>query len=390
MEDNMTSIERIEAAINLKEADRVPSDPLNCYILPYRGGISIKDMFFNPQKLIEATIKGRQIVGEGDMIDPNITTFDHLSMWPKSGWSQFNAHWEFSDDFPPKGNIPSFFEKTIIEDYDDVMERGFATLLFNKKIGKRSLQMPLEDILYYNFDYLKVYADAWAKYVRQYQVPLLMGGRCCHPLDLLQYHRGYSTLAADIMNNPEKVKEVLWWMTDYEAVLGMKEAMIMGASEGVPGADKVFMINGGPPGLSPDMWAEFYYPMAKRAIDMVVKRGFRVHLHWDNDLTLMLDTMKDLTKGLPKGKMILDLEKTNMKKAKEILGDRLCLYGNVSTTLLIFGTPKDVEKQCRQLIEDCAGGGGYILATECEVPWDGKPENVRAIIETAKKYGRYK
>jgi len=85
-----------------------------------------------------------------------------------------------------------------------------------------------------------------------------------------------------------------------------------------------------------------------------------------------------------------DLEKTDMKKAKEVLGDKVCLYGNVPSSILVYGTVHDVEKYCRTLIENCAEGGGYILSTECETPWNAKPENVKAIIDTAIEYGQYR
>ena len=86
---------------------------------------------------------------------------------------------------------------------------------------------------------------------------------------------------------------------------------------------------------------------------------------------------------------MLDLEKTDMKKAKDVLGDKLCIYGNVPSALLVYGSVEEVDGYCRQLIEDCASGGGFILGSECEVPWDSKPENVRAVIEAASKYGVY-
>jgi len=56
----------------------------------------------------------------------------------------------------------------------------------------------------------------------------------------------------------------------------------------------------------------------------------------------------------------------------------------------VHGAVNDVKKYCKKLIEDCAEGGGFILSTECETPWDAKPENVKAIIDSAKKYGKYK
>jgi uroporphyrinogen-III decarboxylase len=35
-------------------------------------------------------------------------------------------------------------------------------------------------------------------------------------------------------------------------------------------------------------------------------------------------------------------------------------------------------------------GGGFILSTECETPWNAKPENVRAMLDSAHQFGRYK
>jgi len=62
----------------------------------------------------------------------------------------------------------------------------------------------------------------------------------------------------------------------------------------------------------------------------------------------------------------------------------------VPSTLLVYGTPDEVDKYCKRLIDDCAPGGGYVLSTECETPWDSKPENVRAICQAAVKHGQYR
>ena len=51
--------------------------------------------------------------------------------------------------------------------------------------------------------------------------------------------------------------------------------------------------------------------------------------------------------------------------------------------------PEEVDAYCKQLIEDCAEGGGYVLGSECEVPWDAKRENVKAMKDAAIKYGQY-
>ena len=388
-EEAMTSIERVYTAMNLKEPDRVPADPLNIYILAYQGGISLKEFMYDPKKAVRATEIAWKKIGKGDQVYPGVLIMDHHMFPCKSAWDPYTLHWEIFDEFPPKGNIPNFYETEIIEDYDDILERGFSTILLSRKINVKTLEKPIDEILYYAFEYPKIHAQEWRKLAEKHQIPFTCGGRACIPLDLLQYYRGFTNLVKDIHECPDKVKEMCEWLLEWEIISGLTEATIMGAGE-VPGAEKILWINGGPPGMSPYIFEEFFWPTAKKGIDMIVKRGFSVHCHWDNDLTPHLELMTDIAKGLPKGRIVLDLEKTDMKKAKEILGDKVCLYGNVPSSLLIHGSPHDVKKYCKKLIEDCADGGGFILSTECETPWNAKPENVKAIIDSAKEYGKYK
>jgi uroporphyrinogen-III decarboxylase len=121
-------------------------------------------------------------------------------------------------------------------------------------------------------------------------------------------------------------------------------------------------------------------------IDIFINRGFKVWNHWDNDHTPFLETIKTITDGIPKGKIVMDFEKTDMKKAKEVLGDTVTIYGNVPSAMLVYGSVEENEAYCKQLIEDCAEGGGFILGAECEGPWDSKPENVRTMFKAAEKY----
>ena len=72
--------------------------------------------------------------------------------------------------------------------------------------------------------------------------------------------------------------------------------------------------------MPPDLYDKLYIPIAKKMIDAWVERGFNVWCHWDNDLTADLASIKTLADGLPKGRLLIDFEKTDMKQAKEILG----------------------------------------------------------------------
>jgi len=49
----------------------------------------------------------------------------------------------------------------------------------------------------------------------------------------------------------------------------------------------------------------------------------------------------------------------------------------------------NIKEGCRQLIETCARGGGYILAGAVHMD-KGDPDNLRAMMEAAKEYGVYR
>ena len=75
---------------------------------------------------------------------------------------------------------------------------------------------------------------------------------------------------------------------------------------------------------------------------------------------------------------------TDMCKAKEILGDRMCLMGDVPAPLFTVGSAEEVAAYCRRLIDSV--GGGLILAAGCSIPDNARFENVKAMVDTAKDY----
>ena len=82
-------------------------------------------------------------------------------------------------------------------------------------------------------------------------------------------------------------------------------------------------------------------------------------------------------------------DQTDMARAKRVLGDTACIAGNVPTSLMCTGTPQAVKEYCRNLIEVCGQGGGYVLTGGASAT-EAKPENLHAMMEAAKEYGVYK
>ena len=84
---------------------------------------------------------------------------------------------------------------------------------------------------------------------------------------------------------------------------------------------------------------------------------------------------------LPARSCIVELDSTtDIFKAKEILGDHMCIMGDVPPPLLSLGTPDEVTHYCKRLIREI-GPAGFILSSGCDVPPDAGIENVRAMVE---------
>ena len=133
------------------------------------------------------------------------------------------------------------------------------------------------------------------------------------------------------------------------------------------------------------MFEDMCWPWTKKIILEFLKDDCIIILHLDGNWEPFYHFFQDL----PPKRTIMELEFTDMKKAKKILGNTLCLKGNVSPTDLAFGSEAVVRDRCKQLIDDCGSGGGFILSSGCEAPVNAKPENIEAMIDVAVTYGKY-
>jgi uroporphyrinogen decarboxylase len=80
----------------------------------------------------------------------------------------------------------------------------------------------------------------------------------------------------------------------------------------------------------------------------------------------------------------------NLVELKKLYGDKLILKGNLHTTdVMLRGSVDDVVAASKKAIDDAGAGGGFILSTGDQCGRDTPDENIRAMVETARTYGRY-
>jgi len=80
----------------------------------------------------------------------------------------------------------------------------------------------------------------------------------------------------------------------------------------------------------------------------------------------------------------------DLAEIKQAHGHQIALMGNLHTTdVMLLGTPEDVARAARAAIDAAGAGGGFILSTGDQCGRDTPDENIFALIEVARTYGRY-
>ena len=131
---------------------------------------------------------------------------------------------------------------------------------------------------------------------------------------------------------------------------------------------------------------EFVWPDLEYITRTAIESGLTVLLHCDTNWTRALD----LFKRLPPRSCILELDgDSDIFKAKEVLGDHLCIMGDVPAYLLAFRSKDEVLAYCRRLIKGVGRGGGFILSSGCSIPANARVENVAALREAVDEWGEY-
>jgi uroporphyrinogen-III decarboxylase len=136
--------------------------------------------------------------------------------------------------------------------------------------------------------------------------------------------------------------------------------------------------------MSQKQFDTFYWPSLRKVINALIDEGLVVSLFAEGSYNSRLDSVNEF----PKGAVTWMFDQTDMKRAKEMLGNNCGIIGNIPSSLFVTGTPREVKEYSRKLIEICAPGGGYKLGPGAAAN-EAKLENIQAMVDAAREYGVY-
>jgi len=139
--------------------------------------------------------------------------------------------------------------------------------------------------------------------------------------------------------------------------------------------------------FSPEFLKKEFFQRAKKLVDTWHKYNIKCIFHSDGDYRSILDDL--ILAGYDGIHSMEPLAGWDLGQVKKQHSE-LVLIGNIDISqLLPNGTRQEVIAATKVAIDNAARGGGYILATCSEIHNSCKLENIIAMVETAWKYGKY-
>jgi len=362
---------RIRNAIELRPVDRIPFVFMGTAFAPRYMGVSMADFCADPEVRVDVTLAAMDRLG-GE--------FDGINSLPAGSiTAALSIAWLSRVAVPgrdlPEDSLWQVRETEVmtVDDYDTIIDRGWLTFMMEympRVIDPADLQA--------HGAWLERNLTDVVRRVRERGYVPVSGGGTTIPFECLCGGRSMEEFFLDLHRIPDKVKAAL------DAMLpGLIQIGVDGARRsGVP-AVWVGGWRAASAMLSPKMWNEFVFPYYLEMVTRLAEHDVVSVLHFDHDWTRDLSRLREL----PARRCLLNLDGwTDIRRAKEILGDHMAIMGDVPAPLLSTGTPDDVYAYVRDLARD-VGPAGLILCPGCDAPIDAKPENMEAFAAASLEFG---
>jgi len=150
--------------------------------------------------------------------------------------------------------------------------------------------------------------------------------------------------------------------------------------------DGDFCDNRGPT-MGPQLFRRFCFPSIKRTAEAIHAKGGWDVKHSDGNNWLILDDF--IEAGVDGWQGIQPRIGMDLKLLKERYGDKLCFFGGGDVDTLVDGTPADVADQVRYALRYAGHRGGLVIGSGNTIAPGVKHQNFLAMIRAAHELGVY-
>jgi uroporphyrinogen decarboxylase len=386
-----TSYERVKAALEHREPDRVPFDLGSSGVT----GINIKCLnnLRNYLGLKKKGLKLFDVVSQTAIVDDDLIEklkIDVKSAPPKSPikknilekkvWSEAE-HYKLIDELGIGWKMP--------------IEGGHFFDLYKNPLKDAET---VEDIENYpwpdaldpeRYTDLKKRAD---HIVYKEKKAYMLGRHFAGMWETAMWMTGYEKFFMDmyfnkklihaIMNKMTELK-MLYWEKALETV--GKNVLVVSTADDL-GTQKSLLV-------SPESYKELIWPYHKKLFQFIKKKAKSkayIFYHCDGAIKeaipLLLEAGIDILNPVQ-----VQCKGMDTKMLKKEFGKDLIFWGALadSQSILPFGTPEEVREETKRRIDDLAPGGGWIAAPIHNIQSEVPPENIMVMWKTLQEHGVY-
>lgn len=143
--------------------------------------------------------------------------------------------------------------------------------------------------------------------------------------------------------------------------------------------------------ISPRMYRRLLKPIHADYIAFIKKHTHaRVFFHSDGDVFDLVEDFIEIGVDILNPIQTSAGKMADLAELKKRYGKHICFCGAIDTQhILPNGSPEQVRREVRRVVEALAPGGGYLLAAVHTIPDETPPENILAMVDAAQEFGRY-
>jgi uroporphyrinogen decarboxylase len=214
---------------------------------------------------------------------------------------------------------------------------------------------------------------------------LVLGAGLVHQI---QFMRGYAASLEDLIVAPDFVRAFMERYADFWVCMTERALQEVGDLVDLAMFGDDLGTQRGPV-MNPSLYRRLIKPYHARMVQTIKRFGKPVLLHSCGSVAAFIPDFIEV--GLDALHPI-QVSAKNMESAKlkREFGRDITFWGGVDTQrVLPLGTPQEVREEVRRRIADLGPGGGYVLGAVHNIQAEVPVDNILAMFEAAREFGRY-
>src|SRR5579859_1929079 len=204
-----------------------------------------------------------------------------------------------------------------------------------------------------------------------------------------QYLLGFERWYKDFIQHPDLMEALLDILAEIRTALAVAALEQVGdLVDAVSSSDDVADQRGSM--ISPRMYRKFIKPRHRAYFDAIrAHTAAKILYHSCGSVVALIPDFIDMGVDFLNPVQV-SADGMDTAKLKSEYGQQIGFWGAIDTMrVLPIGTPQDVQAEVRQRIHDLAPGGGYILAAVHNIQPNVSAENIVTMFAAAREYGKY-